>query len=338
VENSTIARNVSADGGGIYNFGSLVVKNSAIIFNSADVVQPGGGIHNAGGSVEILNTTIANNRAGLFGGSGIFNGSGGRISITNSTIRENGRFRVPTSIQIGATGIVNDEGSVQIQNTIIAGNIQQPVVIPPPPLDCSGTITSLGNNLVGDPSGCDINLQPSDLTGDPGLDSFVEEDLPGRAFYPVLAGSPVIERGNPSACLQSDQLGNLRVGICDIGAIEFQGKMLVSVDVRPRSEANRINPNSNNNINVAILSSSGFDATDIDPNTVRFGATGTEAAPIHVARRDVDGDGDRDVVLRFEIQNTGIRCGNTSATLTGQIPGGASIIGSSPIRTVQCGT
>jgi hypothetical protein len=337
VENSTIARNVSADGGGIFNFGSLVVKNSAIIFNSTDSVQPGGGIHNAGGSVEIFNTTIANNRAGVFGGSGIFNRSGGRISITNSTIRENGRFTVLTSIQIGAAGIVNDEGSVQIQNTIIAGNIQQPVVIPPPPPDCSGTITSLGNNLVGDPIGCDINLQPSDLTGDPGLDSFVEEDLPGRAFYPVLAGSPVIERGNPSACLQSDQLGNLRVGICDIGAIEFQGKMLVSVGVRPRSDANRINPNSTKEINVAILSTDGFDATEVDSNTVRFGATGTEAVPIHVARRDVDGDGDRDMIVRFEIQDTGIKCGNTSATLTGQIPGGASIIGSSPIRTVQCG-
>ena len=102
--------------------------------------------------------------------------------------------------------------------------------------DCSGTITSLGNNLVGDPSGCDINLQPSDLTGDPGLGSLVgagEDDLPGRAYYPVLAGSPVIDRGNPNACLQTDQLGNLRVGICDIGAVEFRGQMLVSVDVRP---------------------------------------------------------------------------------------------------------
>jgi hypothetical protein len=202
--------------------------------------------------------------------------------------------------------------------------------------DCFGTITSLGNNLIGDPTGCDIDLQPSDLTGEPGLDALVEEDLPGRIFYPVLAGSPVIERGNPNACLQSDQLGNLRVGICDIGAVEFQGKMLVSVDVRPRRDANRINPNSTKNINVAIFSASGFDATTVDPNTIRFGATGTEAAPIHVRQRDVDGDGDRDMVVRFEIQDTGIKCGNTSATLTGQISGGSSIIGSSPIRTVQC--
>ena len=205
--------------------------------------------------------------------------------------------------------------------------------------DCRGTITSLGNNLVGDPSGCDINLQPSDLTGDPGLGSLVgggEDDLPGRAYYPVLAGSPIIERGNPNACLQSDQLGNLRVGICDIGAVEFQGKMLVSVDVRPRRDANKINPNSTNNINVAIFSTKGFDATAVVPSTIRFGATGTEAAPVHVGRRDVNGDGQRDMVVRFAIQDTGIKCGNTSATLTGQISSGPSIIGSSSIQTVQC--
>jgi hypothetical protein len=55
------------------------------------------------------------------------------------------------------------------------------------------------------------------------------------------------------------------------------------------------------------------------------------------SRRDVDADGDRDVVVRIEIQDTGIKCGDTSATLTGQISGGPPIIGSSPIRTVQCG-
>jgi hypothetical protein len=40
--------------------------------------------------------------------------------------------------------------------------------------------------------------------------------------------------------------------------------------------------------------------------------------------------------VRFQIQNTGIKCGDTSATLTGQVSSGLSIIGSSPIKTVQC--
>ena len=34
---------------------------------------------------------------------------------------------------------------------------------------------------------------------------------------------------------------------------------------------------------------------------------------------------DRDMVVRFEIQDTGIKCGDTSATLTGQISNGPSL-------------
>ena len=67
-------------------------------------------------------------------------------------------------------------------------------------------------------------------------------------------------------------------------------------------------------------------------------ATGTEAAPIHVGRRDVDGDGDRDLVVRFQIRDMGIQCGDTSAALTGQISTGQSILGTSPITTAMCTT
>ena len=106
--------------------------------------------------------------------------------------------------------------------------------------------------------------------------------------------------------------------------------------VRPKKDANRINPNSAKDINVGIFTGNGFDATSVDPDTVGFGATGIEAAPIHVAIRDVDGHGHFDMVLRFAIQDTGIMCGDTSASLVGQTSQGLSIIGSSPIKTVQC--
>jgi hypothetical protein len=337
VENSSIVRNGSADGGGILNHGSLIVKNSAIIFNSTDCCNPGGGILNLGGSVEIVNSTIAENVAGGafgHGGGGIAN-IGGDLSVTNSTIREN--QVIFSSGRRGGGGIDNDGGTLRLQNTILAGNtIAGPIATG---TDCVGTITSLGNNLVGDPIGCEINLQLNDLTGDPGLGPLVEigeDDSPGKAFYPVLAGSVVIDSANLAACPKKDQLGNPRVGRCDIGAVEFQERMLVSIDVRPRSDANRIRPNSNKNINVAILSINGFDALTVDPSTVRFGAKGTEALPIHVGRRDVNGDGRVDQILRFEIQDTQIKCGDTSATLTAEILNGPSIIGSSPITTTRC--
>jgi hypothetical protein len=73
---------------------------------------------------------------------------------------------------------------------------------------------------------------------------------------------------------------------------------------------------------VAILRTYGFDVTIVDPSTVRFGAGGKEATPIHVRHRDVNGDGRVDRILRFEIQDTGIECGDTLATLTGDIRNG----------------
>ncbi|MGH7783721.1 MAG: choice-of-anchor Q domain-containing protein, partial [Candidatus Binatia bacterium] len=321
---------------GIWNQGAMVVRNSSIVFNTSVFSGSGGGIANSG-SLEIISSTVAKNvvTTGLLGGdgAGIANFSG-LVSITNSTIREN-------QVKDGPGGGISNSigGTVRLQNTIVAGNTSVGLPIFATGPDCSGTITSLGTNLFGDLSDCAVNVQPTDRTGDPGLDALVgagEEDLPGKAYYPVLAGSVVLNSGNAAACPSTDQLGNPRVGKCDIGAIESQVRLLVSVDLRPRSDANRINPNSTKTVNVAIFSSNGFDATAIDPNTVRYGATGTEAVAIHVARRDVDADGNRDMVLRFQITETGISCGDTSALLTGQIPGGMPVIGSSPIQTVQC--
>src|SRR5262249_46308792 len=103
----------------------------------------------------------------------------------------------------------------------------------------------------------------------------------------------------------------------------------VLVDIRPRGEANRINPNSGKEIRVAILTGNGFDAATVDPNTVRFGATGAEAVPVNFALRDVNGDGAMDMDM-------GIKCGDTSASLTGQTSSGLSFRGSDSIRTVRC--
>ncbi len=338
VENSTISHNGSADGGALFNRGAAVIKDTSIVSNRADCCQPGGGVLNVGGSVEIINSTIAKNFAGAAfgaGGGGVSN-IRGTISISNSSIRENQTGSVTGNSTRGG-GVWNSEGFVSLQNTIVAGNSANGFAAQGP--ECSGDITSLGNNLLGEPSGCTINLQASDLTGDPGLGPLVEmgeDDQPGKAFYPVMPGSVVINRGDPNACTVKDQLGNPRVGTCDIGAIEFQGRTQVSIDIRPRREANKINPHSTRTINVALLSDHEFDATGVDSHLLRFGATGTEAVPIHLSQRDVNGDGRRDLVLRFLIQELAIQCGATSATLTGQVSGGQSFIGSAPITTTGC--
>ena len=79
-----------------------------------------------------------------------------------------------------------------------------------------------------------------------------------------------------------------------------------------------------------------FDATTVDPTTVRFGPTGTETGPVHYAWEDVDGDGDTDLILHFNTQNTGIECGDSSATLTGRTFDEQAIKGNDSIKTSGC--
>ena len=110
----------------------------------------------------------------------------------------------------------------------------------------------------------------------------------------------------------------------------------ILIDIKPATLPNTINPNSKGKIPVAILSTYSFDATTVDPTTVLFGVTGIEVAPVHSAAEDVDGDGDIDLVLHFVTQNTGITCGNTSASLTGAMYNGVKIKGSDSIETWAC--
>jgi hypothetical protein len=110
----------------------------------------------------------------------------------------------------------------------------------------------------------------------------------------------------------------------------------VAIDVKPGSFPNSINPRSAGKIPVAILTTDTFDGASVDPNTVRFGSNGAEAGPVQSALEDVDGDGDIDMILHFNTQDTGIQCGDTSASLTGKSFGGQAIGGSDSVNTVGC--
>ena len=332
VENSTIARNIADGAGGISNLnaGSLIVRNSSIILNQTTRPQGGGGILN-GGSAEVVNSTIAGNTAGDPGGGGLLNF--GQVSVTNSTIRDNS----VNSVGVGG-GIQNQSGTVVLNNTIVAGNIGNPSTGAGP--DCAGTITSLGNNIVGDRSDCSINLQPTDLIGDPGLGAFTDDGTPGDGHFPLLQGSPAIDAGNNEVCLSNpvlhtDQIGDPRVGVCDIGAIEFSSALTVALDVKHISSENPINPRSNGVISVAILSTSNFQASTIDQPSLRFGPN---QASVDGSGQlvDVNGDGLLDLVLHFGTQASGIQCGEISVSITGQTVNGIPVQGSDSITTVGC--
>ena len=115
------------------------------------------------------------------------------------------------------SAIASFSGATTLQNTIVVHNADDEFG-----QDCFGDITSLGNNLIGDPSGCNITLQPSDLTGDAGLAQLVDDGTPGNARHPLLLDSQAIDAANDAACTKRDQIGRRRKPRCDIGAVEFR--------------------------------------------------------------------------------------------------------------------
>ncbi len=212
ITTSTVSRNRAEVGGGIISAGVASITDSVVADNAEFDPFYSAGIVNNGG-MTITNTTIAGN-SGLGSGGGILNQ--GSLRIHDSTITDNDAF-------VDGGGISN-YGTVELQNTVLARNAKGFGQGP----DCFGPITSLGNNLVGDPTDCTITLLASDKTGDPGLGSFQDDGTPGNGHVPLLETSQAIDAGDPSSCTATDQLGRARVDgdgngsvICDIGAVEF---------------------------------------------------------------------------------------------------------------------
>jgi hypothetical protein len=87
-------------------------------------------------------------------------------------------------------------------------------------------------------------------------------------------------------------------------------------------------------IKVTILTGTDFDATQIDPATAHLGPA--DANPVHYQVKDVDHDGDADLILSFKTVDTGIAECDTEATLSGQTYSGELIQGTDTFTTAAC--
>ncbi|MCB9136118.1 MAG: hypothetical protein H6636_11870 [Anaerolineales bacterium] len=241
---TTISNNFAYEGGGISTYGiSLEMRDVNIISNYANSASPGavngGGLHHIAGTVFITNATISGNFAQDNGG-GIYQASDDNLTLTNVTVANNvvtglgggfyhyGRYAILTNVTLAnnLAGIAghaiyedspqtpSEPGVVQLVNNLIFGEAN----------NCDGGLfQSLGHNLsqgtcasLTDPT--DQDNYPGDLLV--GTLTFNGGTFPMNTIMPQ-AGSPLIDAGDPAACIATDQRGASRVGTCDLGAVEY---------------------------------------------------------------------------------------------------------------------
>lgn len=256
--NQTFAMTGSGEGGAIYNNrrGTLLVRNSHFTANiSYDESDTGRGaaIYNEG-VADIARSTFIGNKGGEYGnGSAILNAEGGDMLLTNSTISGNfgyysyGAFsngqsgsrnnptttarlvNVTISGNSGVTALYN-LGTLNVRNSIVAGNYVIPDEGPNRPANCrsaaDATLIARGMLLGSNEYGCIADL----LIDDAVTFTHVLEPLDSRTtlpVYPLKPDSPAIDAGIGS-CPQNDQHKTPRpqdgngdgVAGCDLGAYE----------------------------------------------------------------------------------------------------------------------
>jgi len=158
-------------------------------------------------------------------------------------------------------------------------------------------------------------------------------DLPGFVVDQVNAAPAAIYDPYPTVSSAGFDL--------DAVAVLNQLKTVV-IDIEPTDINNEVNPDSTGTMEVAVLTTStssgevvDFNAADIDPATLKFAYADAPVAA-GPTPEDVDGDTDLDAVFDFNIQDTGIVCDDTEATLRGETYSGEPFSGTDFITTTDC--
>ncbi len=236
ISNSRILRNVAKQGGGILSRVDLTLRHSSIFTNSASLDGGGSGggvVIESAVSANIVNSLIYYNQA-YTGGGGLFHGAAASVNIYSSSIINN------TTLGGNGGGIYADKnaGVVTLGNSLISGNRDRGVsATDPESPDCSGTLQSLGYNLLASSRNCRLTTAAGDLED---VDARLKISSAGGGTAQLItvalgSDSPAIDRGNPNGCLDqlqiaiaADLAGNNRtldgdqdgVARCDIGAFE----------------------------------------------------------------------------------------------------------------------
>ena len=113
----------------------------------------------------------------------------------------------------------------------------------------------------------------------------------------------------------------------------------VAIDIKPSKKTEDvISLRKDKNLKVAIVGDATFDALQVDPATVKFGPSEgpIEASPVRFKGQDYNHDGFSDLILTFQLSDTGIACNINSATLTGETYAGEALEGSGIFTMQPC--
>jgi hypothetical protein len=103
---------------------------------------------------------------------------------------------------------------------------------------------------------------------------------------------------------------------------------VVDLDIYPNRTPNQVYLSRNYTISVVVFGSTSFNVATLNSSTVRFGRTGTEAAPVRAPTiRDMNADGLPDAMYGFLTFNCGFQLGDTEGVLTGKTTAGIDVIG-----------
>jgi hypothetical protein len=255
----------SGSGGAVGSSGRTSLTNCKFIGNLAVI---GGAIDHDNGLLTVRNCTVAGNQG---------------LSVPGLAVLTDGRAVVENSIFWNNTGSRSYDtersqinlfsgGTVRVSHSIIDG--------------WTGRYGGAGNSG-NDPLFIDAD-GPDDVPG-------TEDDNLG-----LSPGSPCIDAGNNAAVpgsvttdlsgrprfvddADTPDTGNGEPPIVDIGAYEFQDGPAVTLDIKPGSCPNLVNPRSKGVVPTAIAGSDWFDVTQIDFDSLELawaGGVGAGVAPL----------------------------------------------------------
>lgn len=209
----------SSKGGAIYHFGtSLTVKNTTFTGNTA---ASGGAVYiqSSDNPATLTGTTFSGNSATKSGGALFL--FGGEAQLNHVTFYGNTANTAMSSSEYGGAVYVNSGKTLTLTGCLFAANRNAGEN---PAHDIKGAVTSGGHNLVAMANGSSgitdaANHDQAGSIKSP-LDPVIAPVLTDGVHH-LLAGSPAIDAASAALAPATDQLGAVRSGTPDIGAVEY---------------------------------------------------------------------------------------------------------------------